>query len=71
MNTIPSLRVLHLSVCSLASANQSLPHLNLTNLEELDAFGNSFNHPMTASWFWNLTSLRYLYLGDHYYRKAL
>uniref|UniRef100_K3ZN38 Leucine-rich repeat-containing N-terminal plant-type domain-containing protein n=1 Tax=Setaria italica TaxID=4555 RepID=K3ZN38_SETIT len=45
MNMLPSLRVLRLSGCSLASANQSLPHLNLTNLEELDASQNSFNHP--------------------------
>uniref|UniRef100_K3ZN84 Disease resistance R13L4/SHOC-2-like LRR domain-containing protein n=1 Tax=Setaria italica TaxID=4555 RepID=K3ZN84_SETIT len=63
MNMLPSLRVLRLSSCSLASANQSLPHLNLTNLEELDASGNSFNHPMVTSWFWNITSLKYLYLG--------
>jgi len=59
---LPSLRVLSLSYCSLASANQSLPHLNLTNLEELDASWNSFDHPMVTSWFWNITSLRYLYL---------
>jgi len=64
MNMLPSLRVLHLSDCSLASANQSLPHLNLTNLEELDASENSFDHPMVTSWFWNITSLRYLYLHD-------
>jgi Leucine-rich repeat (LRR) protein len=63
MNMIPSLRVLYISRCSLASANQSLPHLNITNLEELDAFGNSFNHPLETSWFWNITSLTYLNLG--------
>ncbi|XP_066336586.1 receptor-like protein EIX2 [Miscanthus floridulus] len=63
MNMLPSLRALHLSYCSLASANQSLPHLNLTNLEELDASGNSFHHPMVTSWFWNITSLRFLYLS--------
>ncbi|XP_066339045.1 receptor-like protein EIX2 [Miscanthus floridulus] len=62
INMLPSLRVLRLSYCSLASANQSLPHLNLTNLEELDASVNSFDHPMVTSWFWNITSLRYLYL---------
>jgi len=60
MNMIPSLRVLDVSSCSLASANQSLPHLNLTKLEELDASGNSFNHPMETSWFRNITSLTYL-----------
>ncbi|XP_066334831.1 receptor-like protein EIX2 [Miscanthus floridulus] len=63
MNMLPSLRALHLSDCSLASANQSLPHLNLTNLEELDASWNSFHHPMVTSWFWNITSLRFLYLS--------
>ncbi|XP_066340993.1 receptor-like protein EIX1 [Miscanthus floridulus] len=62
INMLPSLRVLRLSYCSLASANQLLPHLNLTNLEELDASCNSFDHPMVTSWFWNITSLRYLYL---------
>ncbi|XP_066334806.1 receptor-like protein EIX2 [Miscanthus floridulus] len=60
MNMLPSLRALHLSFCSLASANQSLPHLNLTNLEELGASVNSFHHPMVTSWFWNITSLRFL-----------
>ena len=62
MNMIPSLRVLDISSCSLASANQSLPHLNLTKLEELDASGNSFNHPMETSWFRNITSLTCLNL---------
>ncbi|CAL4957677.1 unnamed protein product [Urochloa decumbens] len=64
INMIPSLRVLGLSGCSLARANQSLSHLNLTNLEELDASRNPFNHPIATSWFWNITSLKYLYL-DH------
>ncbi|WVZ71956.1 hypothetical protein U9M48_020483 [Paspalum notatum var. saurae] len=63
INMIPSLRVLGLSGCSLASANQPLPHLNLTKLEELDASSNSFNHSVATSWFWNITSLKYLYLG--------
>ncbi|XP_066333293.1 receptor-like protein EIX1 [Miscanthus floridulus] len=63
MNMLPSLRALHLSGCYLESANQSLPHLNLTNLEELDASWNSFLHPMVTSWFWNITSLRFLDLS--------
>ncbi|KAG2628237.1 hypothetical protein PVAP13_3KG315500, partial [Panicum virgatum] len=49
INMIPSLRALHLSGCSLAIANQSMPHLNLTDLVELDASVNSFNHPMASS----------------------
>ncbi|CAD6255159.1 unnamed protein product [Miscanthus lutarioriparius] len=32
--------------------------------EELDASGNSFHHPMVTSWFWNITSLRFLYLSS-------
>jgi Leucine-rich repeat (LRR) protein len=39
-----------------------LPHLNLTNLEDLDASHNFFDHPMLTSWFWNLTCLKYLNL---------
>ncbi|CAO2185298.1 unnamed protein product [Urochloa humidicola] len=65
MNMIPSLRVLDISGCSLARSNQPLPHLNLTNLEELDASENSFNHPMETSWFWNITWLKYLNLGHN------
>uniref|UniRef100_I1R470 Leucine-rich repeat-containing N-terminal plant-type domain-containing protein n=1 Tax=Oryza glaberrima TaxID=4538 RepID=I1R470_ORYGL len=63
---IPSLKVLNLSGCSLATANQLLlPRLNLTNLEVLDASSNSFDHPMSASWFWNITSLQYLDLSSN------
>ncbi|XP_062198355.1 receptor-like protein EIX2 isoform X2 [Phragmites australis] len=64
VNTLPSLRVLILDNCSLTSANQSLPHLNLTNLEELHLSLNSFHHPVASCWFWNLTSLVHLSLGE-------
>lgn len=60
LNRIPSLRILRLSNCRLGSANQSLPHHNLTNLEALDLSENSFNHPIASSWFWNLTRLEHL-----------
>jgi Leucine-rich repeat (LRR) protein len=46
--------------------NQSLPHINLTNLEELDLSENIFDHPMASSWVWNMTSLQYLYLAGNY-----
>lgn len=62
---IPSLKVLNLSGCSLATANQLLLPVNLTNLEVLDASSNSFDHPMSASWFWNITSLQYLDLSSN------
>ncbi|CAL4983807.1 unnamed protein product [Urochloa decumbens] len=61
VNMIPYLEVIRLPGC-LTSANQSLPHLNLTNLEVLDLSWNDFLHPVASCWFWNLTSLRYLEL---------
>ncbi|KAG0522984.1 hypothetical protein BDA96_07G084400 [Sorghum bicolor] len=60
---IPSLRVVDLSSCSLASANQSLPLLNLTKLNKLDLSDNNFDHEIASSWFWKETSLRHLHLG--------
>ncbi|KAM3297300.1 hypothetical protein ACQJBY_039259 [Aegilops geniculata] len=63
VNKIPSLELLYLSECSLSSANQSLTHLNLTNLQYLDLSGNDFGHPIASGWFWNLTSLKYLGLA--------
>jgi hypothetical protein len=62
---IPSMKVLRISFCSLLSANQSLPHINLTNLERLDLSDNIFDHPMASSWLWNLTSLQYLDLASN------
>ncbi|CAO2149263.1 unnamed protein product [Urochloa humidicola] len=62
VNMIPSLKFLDLSDCLLASANQLIPHRNRTNLEWLDLSGNYFHHQIAASWFWNLTSLKYLNL---------
>uniref|UniRef100_A0A0E0MGC6 non-specific serine/threonine protein kinase n=1 Tax=Oryza punctata TaxID=4537 RepID=A0A0E0MGC6_ORYPU len=63
VNQIPSLKVLHLSLCSLSSANQSLSRINLTNLERLDLSINNFDQSMASSWLWNLTGLRYLNLA--------
>uniref|UniRef100_A0ACD5XDM9 Uncharacterized protein n=1 Tax=Avena sativa TaxID=4498 RepID=A0ACD5XDM9_AVESA len=63
VNTLASLRALCLSWCSLQSANQSLPHHNLTNLEEIDLSHNDFVQPTTSCWFWNITSLRSLNVG--------
>ncbi|CAN6363163.1 unnamed protein product [Urochloa humidicola] len=64
VNMIPSLRVLDLSDCSLLSANQSIPHHNLTNLQELDLSLNYFDHPIASAWFWNITSLKDLNLAS-------
>jgi len=67
VNMIPSMKVLRLNFCSLLSANQSLPHINLTNLERLDLSGNIFDHPMASSWLWNLTGLQYISLEFNYF----
>ncbi|KAM3196826.1 hypothetical protein ACQJBY_072492 [Aegilops geniculata] len=64
VNMIPSLKALDLRYCSLPTANQSLPHINLTKLERLDLSENIFAHPMARGWFWNLTRLQHLYLAD-------
>nr|AAS48162.1 LRR protein WM1.2 [Aegilops tauschii] len=65
LNRIPSLRVIDLSLCSLHSANQSLPHLNLTKLEKLDLSLNYFEHSLGSGWFWKAISLKYLALGHN------
>ncbi|CAL5009289.1 unnamed protein product [Urochloa decumbens] len=63
VNMVPSLRVLYLSGCELTSANQSLPHLNLSKLLEFDLSENSFDQPIASGWFWNLTSITYIDLS--------
>jgi Leucine-rich repeat (LRR) protein len=60
VNMIPSLKVLELCYCSLTNAEQSLPRLNLTNLEKLDLSGNLLGHPIASCWFWNITHLKHL-----------
>lgn len=49
----------------LDSANQSLLHLNLTELEKHDLSSNDFEHSLTPSWFWKATSLKYLDLREN------
>ncbi|KAF8644716.1 hypothetical protein HU200_066356 [Digitaria exilis] len=65
LNGIPSLRVIDFHGCSLYSAKQSLPHMNLTKLHKLELSSNSFYHEIAYSWFWKATSLKYLDLSDH------
>ncbi|CAN6372030.1 unnamed protein product [Urochloa humidicola] len=48
VNMIPSLKVIDLPRCSLTSASQSLPHLNLTQIERLDLSENYFPHPVAS-----------------------
>ncbi|XP_044949710.1 receptor-like protein EIX2 [Hordeum vulgare subsp. vulgare] len=62
LNMIPSLRAVSLVECSLDTASQSLHYLNLTKLEKLDLSENNLGHSIASSWFWNVTSLKYLSL---------
>ncbi|XBH66971.1 hypothetical protein VPH35_095425 [Triticum aestivum] len=52
LNMVPSLRVINIAECSLDTASQSLPYLNLTKLEKLDL---SYNN-------WTTQFLKYLSL---------
>ncbi|KAK2630724.1 hypothetical protein QOZ80_UnG0727900 [Eleusine coracana subsp. coracana] len=65
-NMIPTLKYIRLRNCSLPSANQSVPHLNLTTLEELDLSQNYFGHSFGSCWFWNITSIKKLDLYSSY-----
>ncbi|XP_037425069.1 LRR receptor-like serine/threonine-protein kinase GSO1 [Triticum dicoccoides] len=65
-NTIPTLKDLILSNCSLPNANQPLTHLNLTKLERLDLYGNYLGHRIDTSWFWNITGITGLDLDETY-----
>ncbi|XP_037450176.1 LRR receptor-like serine/threonine-protein kinase EFR [Triticum dicoccoides] len=65
-NTIPSLKALILVNCSLPNANQSLTHVNLTKLEQLDLSSNYLGHRIETCWFWNLTSIKELTLDSTY-----
>lgn len=65
VNTLPSLKILRLSNCLLTSANQSLPHFNLTNLVELSLFSNDLHNPVASCWFWNSTRLQHLEASEN------
>jgi Leucine-rich repeat (LRR) protein len=66
VNMIPTLKHIILINCSLPSANQSITHLNLTELEDLDLSGNYFGHSIAPCWFWNVTSMKSLHLYETY-----
>ncbi|TVU24872.1 hypothetical protein EJB05_27334, partial [Eragrostis curvula] len=70
-NMIPTLNHIILINCSLPSADQSIPHFNLTKLQDLDLSRNFFGHSIASCWFWNATSIKTLglvstHLGGHF-----
>uniref|UniRef100_A0A0E0JKU5 non-specific serine/threonine protein kinase n=1 Tax=Oryza punctata TaxID=4537 RepID=A0A0E0JKU5_ORYPU len=63
VNKLPALQVLVLSECQLNSTVSTLPNSNLTHLEVLDLSDNWFYSPLQHNWFWDLTTLKALYLS--------
>lgn len=64
VNKLPSLQVLVLSSCGLNNTVSTLSHSNLTHLEVLDLTFNLFSSPLAHNWFWDLTTLKKLFLYD-------
>ncbi|XBI50334.1 hypothetical protein VPH35_113757 [Triticum aestivum] len=66
VNMLPSLKVLRLSFCELnLPVSASMSHSNLTHVEILDLSYNKFyTNSLKHAWFWNLISLKELYLQD-------
>ncbi|OAY85910.1 LRR receptor-like serine/threonine-protein kinase ERL2 [Ananas comosus] len=64
VNMLPSLKVLHLSSCSLPGISTSLSHVNLTTLNVLD-LGNNLINSTLPTWLRNLTSVTYLDLSSN------
>lgn len=64
VNKLPSLLVLILSECGVNSTVSTLSHSNLTHLEVLDLTSNWFSSPLARNWFWDLTTLKKLFLYD-------
>ena len=64
VNMLPSLKVLRLSFCGLnGTMSATISISNLTHLEILDMSGNNFYTSLKHAWFWNLKSLKELYLS--------
>ncbi|XP_044415578.1 receptor-like protein EIX2 [Triticum aestivum] len=64
VNMLPSLKVLGLSGCGLNSTMfASISLSNLTHLEVLHMSDNNFYTSLKHAWFWNLKSLKELYLS--------
>ncbi|TVT96830.1 hypothetical protein EJB05_57905, partial [Eragrostis curvula] len=66
LNTLPSLEVLNLGNCALPSTNQTLRHLNLTMIVQLDLSFNYLYRPLESCWFWNITTVESLLLSQTY-----
>jgi Leucine-rich repeat (LRR) protein len=64
VNMLPNLKTLDLSYCHLNSKICPLSHSNLTHLEILDLSGIPFNSFLQHSWFWDVTSIKELYLSS-------
>uniref|UniRef100_A0A0D9YBD3 non-specific serine/threonine protein kinase n=1 Tax=Oryza glumipatula TaxID=40148 RepID=A0A0D9YBD3_9ORYZ len=65
---IPPQLALILPGCQLSTSVDSLPYYNLTSLETLYLWANSFHKRITPNWFWDLTRLKHLDItGNGFY----
>ncbi|KAL6882043.1 hypothetical protein ACP4OV_011515 [Aristida adscensionis] len=64
VNMLPNLKVLSLSECGLRSTVSTLSHPNLTHIEVLNLSGNPFSSSLQNSWFWGLSTIKQLLLGE-------
>ncbi|CAM0953154.1 unnamed protein product [Alopecurus aequalis] len=71
VNMLSSLKVLRLGGCGLASTVFATSKSNLTHLQVLELSYNSFNTSIKHSWFWDLTSLKELYLSSSDWRGSI
>lgn len=62
VNMLPALKVLRLDDCSLDTTASATSQSNLTHLQVLDLSNNDFSTTLKRNWFWDLTSLKELYL---------
>ncbi|VAI41981.1 unnamed protein product [Triticum turgidum subsp. durum] len=68
VNMLPTLKVLRVTNCLLKNSPDSLLLSNLTSLETLDLSENHLHKHSRPNWFWDLTSLKYLYIsGNGFY----
>ncbi|KAM3310156.1 hypothetical protein ACQJBY_031069 [Aegilops geniculata] len=71
VNMLSSLKVLRLVDCGLLNTVSATSISNLTHLEVLDLSFNLFNTSLEHSWFWDLTSLKELYLSSCYWHGPI
>uniref|UniRef100_A0ACD5XVS3 Uncharacterized protein n=1 Tax=Avena sativa TaxID=4498 RepID=A0ACD5XVS3_AVESA len=71
VNMLASIKTLRLARCGLTSTMSASSKSNLSQLEVLDPSSNPFNTSLEHNWFWDLTSLKELYLSSCYWHGSI